>query len=200
MRRIGESLQVALVAGALLAAWPGGEARAANPPIAWSLRGLDGARVTMAELPPTWLLIYFGYSYCPDICPTALADLATVLHDLEGLAARVQPVFVTIDPARDTPAVLAHYVAAFDARILPLTGSEAEIAAAARQFDVHYVRYQDGRVADYSLDHSSALFLVDPQRILVDDFATPDESPAEIVAALRAHLEPAKTMSKGRVP
>jgi protein SCO1/2 len=179
----------ALASAVLLASSPGLAAPAPRPPIEWSLRALDGARVTMAELPPTWLLVYFGYTYCPDICPTALADLAAVLRELGGLAARVQPVFITIDPARDTPTVLASYVAAFDSRIVALTGSPAEIAAAARQLDVHYVRYQDARVADYSFDHSSAFFLIGPDRRLVEDFATPDRPPAEIAEALRARLD-----------
>jgi protein SCO1/2 len=177
---------VGLVLGAVLFALA--PARAEPPRVDWSLRGLDGHRVTMADLPPTWLLVYFGYTYCPDICPTALADLAAVLDGLGPLAAQLQPVFVTIDPARDTPAVLGPYVAAFDPRIIALTGDAAAIAAAARQFAVHYVRYQDARVAGYSLDHSSAFFLVSPERRLVEDFATPDRPPDEIVAALRARL------------
>jgi protein SCO1/2 len=184
------------VAGALLglqvmAALFCGAAWARSMPIEWSLSGMDGRPVSVADLPRKWLLVYFGYAYCPDICPTALADLARVLHDLGERAAEVQPIFITIDPARDTPDVLAQYVAEFDPRILALTGSETAIAAAAQQFHVHYVRYKDAQVKDYSFDHTSALFLVNPSRILVGDFATPDLPTEEIVAALRQRLDAA---------
>jgi protein SCO1/2 len=184
-RRAG--LAAAVVAAFLAVAG----AAAAPPTVDLTLRGLDGRRVQASDLPGKWLIVYFGYTYCPDVCPTALADLVAVLHELGGLADRVQPVFVTIDPERDTPETLALYLSNFDAPILALTGTAEEIAAAAQQFHVHYVRYQDPSLGDYSLDHSSSLFLVDPERRLVADFATPELAVDEIVAGLRERLDPA---------
>lgn len=150
----------------------------------WSLQRTDGKPASMRDLPQRWLLVYFGYTSCADICPTALAQLAEVMERLGRDAGRVQPVFVTLDPARDKPATLESYVALFRNDILPLTGSEAAIAAAARRFHVHYTRYQDPKLSDYSIDHSSSFFLVSPQRNLVADFATPDMPPDEIAASI----------------
>jgi protein SCO1/2 len=161
---------------------------AREAPVTWSLEGVDGRPVTVRDMPPKWLLVYFGYTYCPDICPTALYDLAAVLRDLGPLADRVQPVFITIDPERDTPALLARYVTNFEAPIIPLTGTSDQIRVAARQFAFHYVRYQDPSLGDYTFDHSSSFFLVDPERRLVGDFATPELTPEEIAAGLREYL------------
>lgn len=157
----------------------------AAPRITLSLRSLDGRPVTEANLPRKWLLIYFGYTYCPDICPTALIDLGRMLDLLGPLAARVQPIFITIDPARDTPDVLKRYVASIDPRLLALTGSESEIHAAAQQFHYYYVRYQDPKLGAYSIDHSSYFFAVAPDGRLAADFATPDIGAEEIAARLR---------------
>src|SRR5689334_16965459 len=170
--------------------------------IDWSLRTVDGSSVTMRDLPPKWLLVYFGYTYCPDICPTALSEMTDVLQQLGTLADRIAPVFITIDPDRDTPEMLTQYVASFDARIMPLTGSAEQIAAAARQIDFHYVSYQDAGLAQYSFDHSSAFFLIDPERRLVADFAAPDLTAEEIAQSLRERLAPvelAEPTKRGRV-
>ncbi|GIL40893.1 SCO family protein [Roseiterribacter gracilis] len=159
----------------------------------WSLRRTDGRPAAMRNLPARWLLIYFGYTRCADICPTALADLAEVMDRLGSLAPRVQPVFVTLDPSRDTPAALDSYVTLFRAGILPLTGSEASVSDAARRFHVHVTRYQDPKLGDYSIDHSSSFFLVAPNRQLLADFATPDLSPDEIAPSIRALLTKEKS-------
>jgi protein SCO1/2 len=162
------------------------------PRIAFSLKTLDGRTVGVGDLPPTWLLVYFGYTFCPDICPSALLDLGRVLDRLGPLARRIQPVFITVDPERDTPELLAQYVAAVEPRMLALTGSSDEIRAAAQQFDYYYVRYQDPLLASYSIDHSSFFYIVDPERRLVADFATPDLGAEEIAAALRRLLDRAQ--------
>jgi cytochrome oxidase Cu insertion factor (SCO1/SenC/PrrC family) len=169
----------------------GSQAQAATP-VDWSLRTVNGSSVTIRDMPAKWLLVYFGYTYCPDICPTALSEMTAVLQQLGAAADRIAPIFITIDPDRDTPELLTQYVANFDARITPLTGTAEQIAAATREFHFHYVRYQDPSVAQYSFDHSSAFFLVDPRRWLVDDFAAPDLTAEEIAASLRERLEPAR--------
>jgi protein SCO1/2 len=159
----------------------------------WSLQRTDGKPAAMRDLPRHWLLVYFGYTRCADVCPTALADLADLMDRLGPLRARVQPIFVTLDPARDTPAALDSYVSLFRAGILPLTGSEASVMQAARRFNVHATRYQDPKLADYSIDHSSSFFLVSPDRHLVADFATPDLSPDEIAPTIRTYLAKEKS-------
>jgi protein SCO1 len=177
------------VAAGVLAASPARAADDGISGVAFSLASLDGRSVTAADLPARWLLVYFGYTYCPDICPASLLDLSRVLDLLGPLAARVQPIFITIDPERDTPDVLGPYVASIDPRLLALTGSEDEIRTAARQLHYSYVRYQDPKLTSYSIDHSSYFFALDPDRRLAADFATPDLAPEEIAARLRPLLE-----------
>jgi protein SCO1/2 len=161
--------------------------RAADPPVTWTLQAVDHRVVTVTDLPATWLLVYFGYTYCPDLCPTALLEIGDVLRDLGGMAGRVQPVFVTIDPERDTPELLARYVANFAAPIIPLTGTPEQIGGAARQLGYHYVRYRDPGLGGYSFDHTSSFFLVDPGRHLVADFAT-ELTATEIAAGIRDRM------------
>jgi protein SCO1/2 len=178
------SLAMAGITALLLSA---ASTAAAGPRLDWTLERVDGTPVAIDALPQKWLLVYFGYTYCPDLCPTALQDMATILDALGPLAARIQPVFVTIDPERDTPELLAQYVANFAAPILPLTGTPEAIAAAAREVDFHYVRYHDPSVGGDSFDHSSSFFFIDPERRLAGDFAT-ELDPAEIAAALRDRI------------
>jgi protein SCO1/2 len=185
------------VAVCMLAACPVGAADDDGSRVAFLLQFLDGHAVTAADLPPTWLLVYLGYTYCPDICPASLLDLGRVLDLLGPLAARVQPIFITIDPERDTPEVLGSYVASIDPRLLALTGSAEQIRAMAQQLHFSYVRYQDAKLASYSIDHSSYFFVIDPDRRRAADFATPDLGPEEIAASLRALLEAPQTAHPG---
>jgi protein SCO1/2 len=121
----------------------------------------NGKRVTDTDLRGTWLLLYFGYTHCPDACPTALSNIALALHQLDAAQRAVlRPVFITIDPARDTPQVLKDYVASFDAPILALTGTAAAVAQAAKAYHVYYApRAEPG--GDYSLDHTSLIYVID---------------------------------------
>lgn len=161
-----------------------GTATAETRTVAWSLRATDGRIVTPHDLAPKWLLVYFGYTYCPDLCPSALLDIAEILRGLGAEATRIQPVFISIDPERDTPENLARYLESFEAPILGLTGADEEIASAARQFAFHYVRYRDPSLAGDSFDHTSSFFLVDAKSRLRADFAT-ELPPAEIAAGIR---------------
>ena len=156
------AVALAGVPGAALAADPGAPA-AAMPHIGghFTLAAVDGTEVTDRSFPNKWLLIYFGYTYCPDACPTALTMVGQALDELGPLADRIQPIFVTVDPKRDTPAVIAEYVKAFSPRLIGLTGTDAQIAAAAKQFHVFYQTRQLGN-GEYAIDHSSYLYVVDP--------------------------------------
>jgi protein SCO1/2 len=120
----------------------------------------DGRTVTDRDYRGKWLVVYFGFTFCPDACPTALNKIAESLDALGPDAARVQPLFITIDPERDTPPVMKQYVAAFDSRIVGLTGTPQQIAAVAKAYRTYYQRVGDG--PNYTMDHSTGIYLVDP--------------------------------------
>lgn len=122
----------------------------------------DGRTVTDQSFRGKWLLIYFGYTHCPDACPTALNDMATALAQLGPKASAVQPIFITVDPERDTPAVVKDYVAAFGAGIVGLTGSPDQLAAVEREYRV-YAAKRLNKDGSYDMDHSSIIYLMDPE-------------------------------------
>jgi protein SCO1 len=122
----------------------------------------DGHAVTNETFRGKWLVIYFGYMSCPDVCPTTLASVTQALKSLGPAADKVQPLFITVDPERDTPELIGEYVKFFDPRFVGLVGSPQQIAAAAREFHVYYVVRQLGN-NEYVIDHSSYLYVVDPK-------------------------------------
>ena len=126
----------------------------------------DGRRVTDTTFRGKWLLVYFGYTSCPDVCPTTLSAMALALDKLGPLADRVQPVFITVDPQRDTAAIVGEYVKDFDPRFVGLVGSPQEIGTAAEQFHVYYRVRQLGN-NEYVVDHSSFIYLIDPDGAFV---------------------------------
>ncbi len=136
----------------------------------------DGRRVTDATFRGKWLLVYFGYTSCPDVCPTTLSAMALALDKLGPLADKVQPVFITVDPERDTSKIVGEYVKDFDPRFVGLVGSPQEIGTAAREFHVYYRVRQLGN-NEYVVDHSSFIYLIDPNgafvRLLTGDLARP---------------------------
>jgi protein SCO1/2 len=108
-------------------------------------------------------LIYFGFTYCPDICPTSLQKLSAVIQTLDKYQIDVTPVFITIDPSRDTPALLKEYLGHFHAKFIGLTGTEEQIREVADLFKVFYARAKDAAATkgNYMLDHSSFIYLMD---------------------------------------
>lgn len=147
----------------------------------------DGRTVTDADFRGRWMLVYFGYTHCPDACPTALADMANAVDALGADAARkVALLFITVDPERDTPAVMQDYVRAFDAPITALSGTAEQIAAAARAYRVYYQKHprDDG---GYDMDHSSIIYLMDPRGVFTANF-THETPPEAITAKLRSVL------------
>jgi len=128
-----------------------------------ALTGHDGRPRTLADFRGKAVVLFFGFARCPDICPTTLADMANVMKALGKDAERVQVLFVTVDPERDTPAVLAKYVPAFDPRFLGLYGDTAATRRAAKEFKIYYGK-SAGRTPDsYSVDHSAQSYVIDPQ-------------------------------------
>jgi protein SCO1 len=146
----------------------------------------DGKTVTDRDLRGKWLLVYFGYTHCPDECPTALNNIALMLADLGAKAKRIRPVFITVDPARDTPAVLKAYVKSFDAPILALTGSAAAVAAAAKAYHVYYARHALSG-GDYEMDHSSIVYVMNPKGQFTTSFSG-DTAPKDMAARLDERL------------
>jgi protein SCO1/2 len=121
----------------------------------------DGHVRTDRDFRGHFALIYFGYTFCPDVCPTTLARMASALGKLGKQSARITPIFVTIDPARDTPAALKTYLSSFGPNFIGLTGSQTDIARIARAYHVYYEKHPLPGGA-YAMDHSSVIFLVGP--------------------------------------
>jgi len=137
-----------------------------------------GRTITDRDFRGRWMLVYFGYTHCPDACPTTLGDLAAALDRLPAPdRAQIAPIFVTVDPARDTQAVIGDYARAFGPSFVGLTGSEAAIADAERKYRVYAQKHplKDG---DYAMDHSSVIYVMGPGGKLaglLDDQMKPSE-------------------------
>lgn len=129
-----------------------------------------------------------GYSQCPDVCPTTLAEMAAILEQLGEAGKRVQPIFISVDPQRDTPKVLGNYVAFFNPRILGLTGSPALVRGVADNFKARYEKVQEPGSDQYWMDHSAGMYLLGPDSGFVAKF--PYAMPAaEITARIKAQLD-----------
>jgi protein SCO1/2 len=146
----------------------------------------NGKTVTNTALEGKWLLVYFGYTHCPDACPTTLNNIALALRDLGKKSDEVRPVFITIDPERDTPRVMKDYVTAFDAPILALTGTAAEIAQAAKNYRVYYAKHPEAG-GDYSMDHTSVVYVMDPKGRFTASF-TGEDPPTQMAERLKKLL------------
>ena len=130
----------------------------------FTLQDGTGKPVTDRSFRGKYMLVYFGYTFCPDVCPTTLNDVAQALDKLGPKADQVQPVFITVDPARDTSSVVRQYAAAFSPRLAGLTGTADQIATVAREYRVYYAPHKTGpNPGDYTMDHSSILYLMDPK-------------------------------------
>jgi protein SCO1/2 len=131
------------------------------------------------------VVVFFGFTHCPDVCPTTLADISTALKSLGPDAERVQVLFITVDPERDKPEDLAKYVGAFDPRFIALRGDAAATQRVAKDFKIYYEKRKQGDT--YSIDHSSQSYVIDPQgrlRLLV----RPDRLATDLAADLRTLL------------
>jgi protein SCO1 len=149
----------------------------------------SGKMRTLADFRGKVVVIFFGYTQCPDACPTTLADLAAAMQKLGGDASRVQVLFVTVDPERDTPQLLSQYVPAFNPAFLGLSGDAAATAATAREFKVLYQKQPGSTPGSYSMDHSAGTFIFDPQgrlRLYVALGRGPDVYAHDIRELLRA--------------
>jgi protein SCO1/2 len=143
---------------------------------------------TQEDYAGRWMLVFFGFVSCPDVCPTTLAEVAAVMDGLDEDAAQVQPLFITIDPERDTPMILADFVPGFEAGIVGLTGTPDQIDRTANSFHIFYEKIEEAAApGGYTMGHSSQLFLFDPEGSYLQawSYGTPAE---EILADLRRRV------------
>jgi protein SCO1 len=129
----------------------------------FALTDQDGKPRTLADFRGKAVVIFFGYTHCPDVCPTTMSEMAAVMKELGPDADRVQVLFVTLDPERDTPAILKQYVPAFDPRFIALSGDQEATAKVAREFRVFYQKVPGKEAGSYTLDHTAASYVFDPQ-------------------------------------
>jgi protein SCO1/2 len=145
-----------------------------EPPLAganiggtFTLTNQDGGKTSEQQFKGQYRIIYFGYTYCPDVCPVDLANIMLGLKQAEkanpALVKKIQPIFISVDPERDTPAVLKQYVAAFHPRLIGLTGSAEEIAAVAKKYLIIYDIRKDEGSSEYLVDHSRQAYLFGPE-------------------------------------
>lgn len=159
---------------------------------AFSLVDETGRAVTERDFADRWMLVYFGFTYCPDVCPTELGTMAAALDALGPAGEQVVPVFITIDPERDTPPAMADYVARFHPRMRGLTGTPEQIAEVARRYRVYYARARRAEAGDYLMDHSSFIYLVGPDG-KVRTLFRPDTAPDAMAATIASQVRDRRT-------
>ena len=147
----------------------------------------EGRTRQASDFAGRYMLVFFGYTHCPDVCPTtlqAVADTMDILEDTAGAEAarNIVPIFITVDPTRDTPDVMKEYAALFHPRLVGLTGSEEQVAAAAKAYRVYYARR--GEDSDYLMDHSAFIYLMGPDGRYITHFR-PGMAPEEMAAKIR---------------
>ena len=156
-----------------------------------SLRDTGGAKRTLADYRGKVVALYFGYMNCPDVCPTTLAALREAMIQLGADAGRMQVLFVSVDPERDTPPLIEQYVKSFDPRFQGLTGSLEELGTAAKQFKVFFAKSPGKEPGSYSVDHSTQTYLIDTTgRARI--FLKHDATPADFAQDIRTLLAQAK--------
>lgn len=141
-----------------------------------------GRRIALADFRGKIVLLYFGFTTCPDVCPTDLAVIGQMMRELGREADGVQPIFITLDPQRDTPALLREYAAAFHPRLVALTGTEAEISRIATDYKVFFQKVALPDTKGYTIDHMTFTFLLDRQGRYVAFF--PPGTPADRMATM----------------
>ncbi|MBI2717957.1 MAG: SCO family protein [Rhizobiales bacterium] len=136
----------------------------------FSLVDQDGKRVTEKDFRGRYMLVFFGYTSCPDVCPAELQVMTQAVEAMGEKSRAIQPIFVTIDPERDSPATLKAYVGNFGAGLVGLTGSAEDVAAAAKAYRVYYRKVDQGGAKTYAMDHSSIIYLMAPDGSFVKFF------------------------------
>lgn len=129
----------------------------------FSLQDADGKTRTLADFKGKVVVLFFGYAQCPDVCPTTMTEMAQVKQQLGADADKLQVVFITVDPARDTPEVMKAYMGAFDPKFVALIPTPEQLPEVAKDFKVYYKKVEGKTPTSYSMDHSAASYVYDPQ-------------------------------------
>jgi cytochrome oxidase Cu insertion factor (SCO1/SenC/PrrC family) len=181
-RAIGLALLVAVVPPSTGTASIGGP---------FELVDLHGATRTDEDFRGAYVLMYFGFTYCPDTCPTALLKITHTLEELAALAPtkaeRVVPVFISVDPERDTPEALRSYAENFHPRLVALAGAPRELERLGRAYGVFFAKVPTGRPGEYLMDHTGFVYLIGPDGKYVEHFES-DASVSDLVDALQRHV------------
>jgi protein SCO1 len=154
----------------------------------FSLIDQNGVTRTDSDYRGKYLLVFFGYTYCPDVCPTTLAVMKSALDMMGSRADRIVPLFITVDPKRDTPEKLKAYLSSFGPRFIGLTGDESAIAAVAREYRVYYQTHPAENGGEYTVDHSGIVYLMDGSGAFVANYAldnSPDSMAQDLLKRLR---------------
>ena len=156
----------------------------------FTLTDQDGRKVTDKDFLGKYMLVFFGYTYCPDLCPTELQVMSAALDSLGAKADAIQPIFISFDPERDRPEVLKQYVSNFHPRLVGLTGTPEEVAAAAKAYRVYYSKVPNSTAPDtYLMDHSTITYLMDSQGKFLKHFSYSTDSTA-LAKALEEAMAP----------
>ncbi len=142
----------------------------------FSLVNHDGVPVDETAFAGRYKLIYFGFTYCPAICPTELQKITQVMKKLGADGDVIQPLFITIDPERDTAAVMKGYVGLFHERLVGLTGSQAQVDKVLKDYRVYANKVQSEELSDYTMDHSSYIYLMNPEDQLLSIYSMDDDA------------------------
>lgn len=153
----------------------------------FALNDFNGHPRTLADYKGKVVLVFFGYTQCPDVCPTTMAEMANVMKQLGPQADQVQVLFITLDPERDKPELLKSYVPAFDPRFVGLYGTPEQTAATAKEFKVFYTRVQGSSPDNYSIDHTAGTYVFDRDGKL-RLFVRHDQGPAPLVHDIKQLL------------
>jgi protein SCO1/2 len=153
----------------------------------FKLTDQNGQPISDADLKGKPFLVFFGYTHCPDVCPTTLFEVSEVMRSLGKDADRAKALFVTVDPDRDTPAVLKDYLSSFDPNLIGVTGDEAALNAVEREYRVYAKKVPTGKDGDYSMDHSAVVYLMDKRGRFVAPFKL-DRKPEDAAAELRKYM------------
>jgi protein SCO1/2 len=148
----------------------------------------QGRMRALADFKGKAVVLFFGFTQCPDVCPTTLTDLTKAKKLLGPLGSKMQVVFVSLDPERDTPEILSMYASSFDPSIVTLRGTEEQTAAVAKEFKIFYTKVPGRAQGSYTIDHSAGLYLLDTEgrmRVFVRHGASPEAIAADLKALLR---------------
>ncbi len=154
----------------------------------FTLTNGEGKTVTEKDFAGRYMLVFFGFTHCPDICPTTLEHIGRTLVALGGDAKAITPVFISVDPERDTPETVSDYAQFYDKRIVGLTGTPEQVAAAAKTYKVYFQKVELGG-GDYTIDHSTLIYLMGPDgkfRAVLRTDDPPEAVAAQIAEVLRA--------------